>query len=132
METKTIKLKALKGKHFFKLSKLAKKLDLDVKKIIGTFFEMQREGQKLVKKGKTKKEIDEQLQLQNSETTEKFINMLVKEVFEKLYLAEAEMTELLVDLSEVTKAELEDLDFNEYTTLVKSLISDKGFLSFFK
>lgn len=132
VEKKEIVLKNLKGKHFFKLSKLAKKLDLDIKKIMSTFMELQREGQKLKAKGKNNKQIDEELQNNNSEVTGKFINMLVKEVFEKLYLAEAEMTDILVDLSDLSKTELEKLEFDEYATLVKQMISDKGFLSFFK
>lgn len=127
-EKKKIELKKLKGKHFFIISNIARKLNLDVKKIMNTFFELQKKGQEAAKKAKNVKKIDEELAKNNSETIEDFLNMIVKEVFEKLYLVEEEITNLLVDLTELSKKELEEIDFTEYAGLVKRLISDTGFI----
>jgi hypothetical protein len=131
-EKKEIKLKKLKGKHFYKLSILAKKLNLDIKKIMTALLVVQKETTEIAKKGKTKKEIDEIMQRENANTTSMYIDLIVKEIFEKLYLAEKELTDLLVELTELTKSELEGLEFQDYMKLVKGLISDKGFLNFTK
>ncbi len=120
-EFEIIEMKRIGGGNFFQISKICKKLNLDVKLIIKAFYSMQKNA--------TGKEMTDE---ENEKIGLDFMELLFKQVWENLYLAQIEIEVLLIQLTGLNKLELNELEFEQYFDLVKRLICDKGFLKLFK
>ena len=98
-----IKVRELKGKDIFALSKIVKKIDLDLSSL--------------------KIDIKD-----NYSTGISFM----KAIFENLHLAEKEANDFFASLTGLTNAQVADLNINEYLGIVNKLKENKEILGFFK
>ncbi len=113
---KEIKIKKLGAAHFFKVSKLAAKLNLNIKE--------------LYKRANSVRKLDRE---KNKEEFEgEALNLIVNEVFSKLYLAEDEINSIISSVTGMTAKELGELDIVDYIKILKEIITSPGFLDLFK
>jgi hypothetical protein len=125
---KEITIGKIKACKFFKISKLSKKLNLDVLKLWDTLMEIRKNTIK-----KTAEEITEEEKAEiNNKATGTILNVIVKEIFEVLYLAEEEINDLVIDLTGLNKKEVAELEISEYIAILKEIITNSGFMGFFK
>lgn len=125
---KEITIGKIKAGKFFKISKLSKKLNLDVLKLWDTLMEIRKNTIK-----KTAEEITEEEKAEiNNKATGTILNVIVKEIFELLYLAEDEINDLVIDLTGLNKKEVAELEISEYIAILKEIVTNSGFMGFFK
>lgn len=99
-----IKLRKLKGKDINILSKIVKKINLDIKELTADL-------------GKNKSQAG---------------LVIAVNVFANLHLVTEEINILLADMAGMKKETIEELDLDEYGELIKQLKENKELLSFFK
>jgi hypothetical protein len=97
-----IKIRKVKGKDIFKISKILKKMNLD-------FSKYDFKGKDNFKMG----------------------IQLIKDIFENIHLAENEFNEFLADLSGIKKEEISELGLKEYKELLFQLKEDDDIIGFF-
>jgi transcriptional regulator NrdR family protein len=109
-------IKKLGAMHFFKVSKLAAKLNLNIKELY-----KKANGIRKIDKEKSKEEFEGQP-----------LNLIINEVFSKLHMAEDEINSIITSVTGLTLKELNELDIVEYIKILKEVITSPGFLDLFK
>jgi hypothetical protein len=98
-----ITVRELKGKDIFALSKIVKKINLDLSS----------------------------LKIDKNDNFSTGISFL-KAIFENLHLVEKEANDFFASLTGLTSAQVADLNINEYLGIVNKLKENKEILGFFK
>jgi hypothetical protein len=109
-------IKKLGAMHFFKVSKLAAKLNLNIKELY-----KKANGIRKIDKEKSKEEFEGEA-----------LNLIINEVFSKLHMAEDEINSIITSVTGLTLKELNELDIVEYIKILKEVITSPGFLDLFK
>lgn len=107
-----MEIRKLKATDFFKVSTLAQKLNLDVSKILRTINALRKDNVE--------------------ENSIEIINVILKEVFYKLNVAETEIYDLLATVTNEKVETIKELEIEDFTKLLIDLVKSSGFLSFFK
>lgn len=145
-DVKKLEMRDIKGSEFFKISKITSKLGLDIKAITSTFKKTKSDIKGLYRdetgsykvledKGETRELNVAELEVLTEEQVEFLSNLgevVYSEVFVKLHLVEKELRELLADLCSCKVADIDNVPFAEFLKLLKILVMDKGFTSFFQ
>lgn len=130
IENEKIQLRKLQSTEFFKVSKLASKLDLDIKQLFKTINKLKK-GIPTLSDAPTKEEVEAHA-IATEENTIEIIDLIITQVFYKIHLVEKEMFELIALLAGKEEKEIRSLDISVFFGLITKLLKDSGFINFFK
>lgn len=123
-----MEIRKIKTTDFFTISKIASKLDIDLKAI---FKQINALSIRPLEENATAEQI-EAYNTKYRDNSMAITDLLIKEVFYKMHLAEREIIQLIVDLTQTSEKEIRALDAGDFFKLITQLVKDSGFVSFFK
>jgi hypothetical protein len=116
----------LKGTDIFAISRIVKKLGINVKEIVKEYSEVQKQSAK-ISKGVPYKELSEDKQAQVNALSMQMIDLGVNEIFVKLENAEEDIIKLMAKATSQTVDQIKDLDMDEFIEIIKGIITNEGF-----
>ena len=123
-----MEIRKIKTTDFFTISKIASKLDIDLKAI---FKQINALSIRPLEENATAEQI-EAYNTRYIDNSMAITDLLIKEVFYKMHLAEREIIQLIVDLTQTSEKEIRALDAGDFFKLITQLVKDSGFVSFFR
>lgn len=116
----------LKGTDIFAISKIVKKLGLNIKTLVTEYSEIQAENVKLAK-GEKYAELDDETKIAINNNGLKLVDTLINEVFIKLDNAEDDIIKLMAKVSNKKVEEIQDLEMDEFADIIKGIVTHEGF-----